>query len=520
MVGALRPRTYAFPRIGAGVEAGVTSNRTAAVPVSLPVLGRFARLHRLDLAVYRRATQSASPRVDRILYPLSKAANHSKIWVGVAALLYAKGGRANRRAALRGVLSVAATSAITNAVVKPIASRPRPTAVSSEWLTRVARVPASTSFPSGHSASAAAFAVGVGMEVPELRVPLGLAAGAVGWSRVRTRVHYPGDVVAGLVIGAGIAYATRRFWALRPDNPAEVRPPRAKTPRAATDGEGLGAVINPSAGSGSAGGLVDDLQAELPQGSFVLHDDDADLLDELNHAASHDVLGIVGGDGSVNAAASVALHHNKPLAVFPGGTLNHFARDLGLETIADTVEAIRARSLGAVDMGMIDDQPFLNTASFGSYAALVDAREEYEERLGKWPAMLIALVKVLRTAKSVDVTINGTRRAIWLIFVGNGEYGPPGLAPSWRAKLDDGLFDVRYVEDTGPYSRLRLIAAIFTGQLTRTDTYTRELVDELEIESHDGPLRLARDGETHDGPTRFTIRKHDTRLAVYVQPRD
>jgi hypothetical protein len=78
---------------------------------------------------------------------------------------------------------------------------------------------------------------------------------------------------------------------------------------------------------------------------------------------------------------------------------------------------------------------------------------------------------------------------------------------------------VRYVEDTGPYSRLRLIAAVLTGQLTRTNTYTRELLPMIEVESHGGPLRLARDGETFDGPSSFTIEKSSTRLTTYVLPR-
>ena len=101
-----------------------------------------------------------------MLYPLSRAADHSKIWIALAVMLASRGGRANRRAALRGVLSVAATSVLTNAVMKPMTSRVRPTPVPDGWMTRVARVPSSTSFPSGHAASAGAFAVGASLEMP------------------------------------------------------------------------------------------------------------------------------------------------------------------------------------------------------------------------------------------------------------------------------------------------------------------------------------------------------------------
>jgi undecaprenyl-diphosphatase len=331
-------------------------------------------------------------------------------------------------------------------------------------------------------------------------------------------VHYPGDVLAGVATGAAIAYATRRIWPLRPAEPASVRSAPTRIPRAESDGAGLTVVLNPAAGPARNGHSVESLRDELPRSSFVAVDETGDLLEALEAASNGDVVGIVGGDGSVNAAASVALRTRKPLAVFPGGTLNHFARDLRLENFDDTIEAIRSKSLGAVDVGLIDGKPFLNTASFGAYAALVDTREGYEKRLGKWLAMAVALIKILRRATPVDVTLNGTRRSIWLIFIGNSEYGPAGLAPSWRERLDDGLFDVRYVEDTGPYSRLRLIAAVLTGQLTRTNTYTRELLPSIAIESHEGPLRLARDGETFDGPSVFTIEKSTIALSTYVLP--
>ena len=479
---------------------------------------RFPRLHRIDLGLYRRATERPAPHVDQVLYPLSNAANNSRLWIAIAALLAARGGRKNRRAAARGLVAVGATSAITNALIKPLAARSRPAAFHSTWLTRVARVPESTSFPSGHAASAAAFAVGAAMEAPHLAGPLGVAATAVGWSRVRTRVHYPGDVLMGFLTGAGVAYATRHWWPLRPSEPAAVRPIRERTPHADTDGAGLAVVLNRAAGSARNGDLIQALRDQLPYASFTVVEDGSELVQALEVAAKDEVIGIVGGDGSVNAAAAVALRTGKPLAVFPGGTLNHFARDLGLECHDDTVDAIRSASLGLVDVGLIDGKPFLNTASFGSYAALVDMRERFEEHIGKWPSMALALVKILRRAEPVDVTINGTRRAIWLIFIGNGKYGPPGLAPSWRERLDDGLFDVRYVEHLGPYSRLRLMVALLTGQLARTKTYTCELSSSVEIESHIGPLRLACDGETYDGPAAFTIQKSVTQLRGYCHP--
>ncbi len=124
-------------------------------------------------------------------------------------------------------------------------------------------------------------------------------------------------------------------------------------------------------------------------------------------AAGARAIGIVGGDGSINAAASVALEHDCPLVVIPGGTLNHFARDLGVNTVADAIGAVQSGDLVAVDVGTIDGHAFLNTASFGSYSKLVEAREKLEHSIGKWAALAVALFRVLRDDTPFDVTIDG-----------------------------------------------------------------------------------------------------------------
>lgn len=480
---------------------------------------RLARLHALDVAVFRRATRNEAPRLDAALYPLSRLADNSKLWMLVSAGLAAAGGRRGRRSSLRGMVSVGITSAVANGLLKPLVRRRRPLATRSDWLTRVAAVPASSSFPSGHSASAAAFAVGATMELPVVGPPLGLLASAVGFSRVRTRVHYPGDVVAGFALGAGIALLTRKLWPVAPDEPAAVS--RSFTHRsrgAMADGAGLSIVVNPSAGSDDEIGVADALRTAFPAAEVVEPDDSDGMGAALDHAARATVIGIVGGDGSINAAAERAMRAAIPLAIVPGGTLNHFARDLGITDADDAIAAVRAGELARVDVGMIADKPFLNTASFGSYAELVDAREQLEDRIGKWPAMAVALVRVLRTARPIEVILDGVDTKVWMIFIGNCEYQPAGMAPGWRERLDDGLLDVRYVDGGASFSRLRLVLAVLTGQLGRSKVYRRLLVPELEIRSLEGPLRLARDGETFDGGTTVTVTKHDIGLTVYVTP--
>jgi membrane-associated phospholipid phosphatase len=162
-------------------------------------------LVRLDNAVYSAIAQTPTPMLDRVFRRISRAADHSKLWLGSAGILALTGPR-GRRAASDGLASVALTSLVVNLLFKPLAGRRRPDRRSySVPPGRRVRMPVSRSFPSGHAASAFAFVNGVGMEAPEVGSGLTFAAGLVAYSRVHTGVHYPGDVLVGSLIGTGLA---------------------------------------------------------------------------------------------------------------------------------------------------------------------------------------------------------------------------------------------------------------------------------------------------------------------------
>ena len=123
----------------------------------------------------------STPLLDQPLSRLSSFANHSKPWFLAAGALAIVGGPAGRRAALTGVAAIGATSLVVNQPMKRLRRRVRPARHELEVpQARWVPMPTSTSFPSGHSASAAAFAVAVGAVLPQLRWPLGVAAGVVG----------------------------------------------------------------------------------------------------------------------------------------------------------------------------------------------------------------------------------------------------------------------------------------------------------------------------------------------------
>jgi undecaprenyl-diphosphatase len=144
--------------------------------------------------------------MDRIMPALSQVASHSKIWIAMAAAMSLAGGKKGRMTAVEGLAAVGITSFLANLVAKGLFRRRRPTDQVPE--ARNLPMPGSSSMPSGHTASAAAFARVVGAAYPGLRIPLSALAAAIGFSRVYTGVHYPTDVAAGWLLGNGIGTLT------------------------------------------------------------------------------------------------------------------------------------------------------------------------------------------------------------------------------------------------------------------------------------------------------------------------
>jgi membrane-associated phospholipid phosphatase len=163
---------------------------------------------RADLAVYAAVARSDIPALDRAMRQVSHAANYSRLWLGAAGLLALGGGDRGRRAAFDGLASIAVTSAVVNAGMKPLGRRRRPER--GPLVARHVRMPKSRSFPSGHAASAFAFATGVAATQPRLALPLRGLATVVAYSRVHTGVHFPGDVLVGSMLGVMLAQVTLR----------------------------------------------------------------------------------------------------------------------------------------------------------------------------------------------------------------------------------------------------------------------------------------------------------------------
>lgn len=168
-------------------------------------------LSAIDGAVYVAIARQDTPSLDGPLRGLSATANQSLLWAGLGALLALLGGRHGRRVAAQGMAAVGIASAVVNLGVKQVRPRRRPDRDHSELPAgRLVPMPTSSSFPSGHAASAFAFASAVGAEMPGLALPLRALALSVAYSRVHTGVHYPSDTLIGGLIGTVVGQAVVR----------------------------------------------------------------------------------------------------------------------------------------------------------------------------------------------------------------------------------------------------------------------------------------------------------------------
>lgn len=480
--------------------------------------------------MFERVAARHWPGGDRVLPRLSHAADHGVLWFAVAAGAAVLGGRPARRAALRGVASLAVASATVNTVGKRSVRRVRPVTDVVPVVRRLTRQPFTTSFPSGHSASAAAFTAGVMLENRTWGLALAPLAASVCFSRVYTGAHYPGDVVAGVLLGAGAAFAVRGVAPTRSQLAPPARP-RADAP-ALPGGRGLVVVTNSGSGQRAAAAARPDpaqsLRTALPHAEIVEWDRPADgrpapLAAALEAAADRaaglgGALGVLGGDGTVNAAAATAVRHGLPLAVLPGGTHNHFAYDLGIESIADAVRAMEAGEAVAVDVTRFGRGGiFLNTFSIGAYPELVRVRERWAPRIGTWPAGLLAAVRILRTARPVRLRVDGRERRLWMLFAGNCTYHGLGLAPVRRHDLADGVLDVRMVHGGRP-ARTRLLVAAVTGGLGHSPVLRTARVRQLRVEEIAAGTHLAYDGEVAPAPRELSLTKANEALVVYRVP--
>jgi diacylglycerol kinase family enzyme len=279
-------------------------------------------------------------------------------------------------------------------------------------------------------------------------------------------------------------------------------------------------IVNGSAGSGhdqdTAQSLRDRFARVGIDAQVTLAGNGAEIVQAARDARDGDFDIIVGGggDGTINAVASELVGTGKPYGVLPLGTLNHFAKDLGVPLDLDqAVQVIASGRHKQVDVGEVNGQLFLNNSSLGLYPDIVRDRERQQRRLGrgKWLAAAWASLSALRRFPflSVRLTVEGQRlaRRTPFVFIGNNEYLMEGFSIGERARLDAGTLSLYVAQHPGRLGLLRFALRALMGTLAQDRDFDVLLATDFEVETLRPAVRVATDGEVTvmQSPLRYRV---------------
>ena len=232
---------------------------------------------------------------------------------------------------------------------------------------------------------------------------------------------------------------------------------------------------------------------------------------------------MAGGDGTMSAGAAALVGGNCPMGVLPLGTLNHFARDLGIPQDLDgALKVVASGFVKRVDVGEANGRIFLNNASIGLYPHAVAAREKQQDEkgTGKWLAMCRAAIATLRRFPLVRVTLNlptgATRLTTPLVFIGNNKYEMTLLSLGKRAALDGGELWLYVASNRGRLGFVSLALRAVIGRLDQARDFLGVAVAEVTIEDRRGGMRIAFDGEVTQAQSPLVCRSRPAALPVIV----
>ena len=267
------------------------------------------------------------------------------------------------------------------------------------------------------------------------------------------------------------------------------------------------------------------IEAAAAGGPITLVKNGEQIRSAVQHALESDCFAVVagGGDGTLNAVASMLIGRSIVFGVLPLGTLNHFAKDLSIPLdFAAALDVIVAAHSVEVDVGEVGGRFFLNNSSLGLYVDIVRRRQNQQQRLGrgKWPAFAWAAWSALRRWPVMTVALTAEGKA-WVhrtpfVFIGNNIYHMEGFRVGERDRLSDGVLSVYVAERAGRLQIFVLALRALTGRLRQARDFRAFATTELRIDTPRSHARIATDGELCLLPAPLHYRIHPRALRVFV----
>lgn len=249
----------------------------------------------------------------------------------------------------------------------------------------------------------------------------------------------------------------------------------------------------------------------------------SDLRSAAEEAARSDADVVVagGGDGTLSTVAGVLAGTQKPMGILPLGTLNHFAKDLGIPLdVAEAARVVAAGHVRNVDVGQVNDRVFVNNSSLGLYPLMVLDRDRRQARdgAGKWQAMSFALLRVFRLFPLVTVRLTtdegvAVRRAP-LVFVGNNRYELNLFDIGSRVCIDKGELSLYVANAHTRWGMLKLVVRAILGRLEQSRDFDSFCLSGCLIETRRRRIHVAVDGEVIELPSPLEYRTRPAGLRV------
>ena len=241
-------------------------------------------------------------------------------------------------------------------------------------------------------------------------------------------------------------------------------------------------------------------KAQMVEASFIPFDQLVST--KVKKAKSTGVTHIIaaGGDGTVNAVAAQAYKYKMILGVLPVGTLNHFAKDLGLPLeLESAVKLVCTGQPMLIDVGMVNQHLFLNNSSIGVYPALVKEREKHQSFWGKWPAVLLALLKVVMKIRRYHIILHFESEMLRIrtpfLFVGNNQYQLHKIGLTNRTSMQSGILSLYWIKTSYVAPIIRIFARAIIGQVRKDKAFEARTVRKITLELPQKEIRVAYDGE-------------------------
>jgi YegS/Rv2252/BmrU family lipid kinase len=222
-----------------------------------------------------------------------------------------------------------------------------------------------------------------------------------------------------------------------------------------------------------------------------------------------------GGDGTISTVAGLLVGTEIPLGVFPLGTLNHFAKDIGMSAdLSETAQQISAGKIISIDIGVVNGRFFINNSSIGLYPEIIQKREQQRKKFGlnKWLAMTLSSIEILTSFPVFKVQLQADKIKINsktpFVFIGNNQYEMNLFSPGYRKSISKGKLSLYVSNCTNKLSMYKLAIAFIFNHLKQEKNFTASQVNEVWIATKKKIVEVSVDGEViyMNQPLHYIIR--------------